>query len=54
MAFRKAMGELEELDRINEGMNTKNIDHIDQTNQYDIHFESSSHLSTETLIFDVH
>jgi len=41
MAFRKAMDNLEELDQINEGTNTKDTDHSDQTNQYDIHLESS-------------
>ena len=48
------MDELEELDRIKEGTNTEDNDHTDQINQYDIHLESSSHLSTETPIVDVH
>ena len=43
---------LEGLDEINEG--TEDTDHTDQINQYDIHLESSSRLSTETLIVDVH
>jgi len=38
MAFRKAMDKLEELDQINEGMNTHDT-YTDQTNHYDIHIE---------------
>ena len=54
MEFKKAMDELEELDRINEGTKTEDTDHTHQTNQYNIHLESSSRLSTETPIVDVH
>ena len=54
MAFRKAIDELDELDRINEGTNTDDIDHTDQNHQYDIHIESSSRLNTENPIVDVH
>ena len=54
MAFRKAIDELEELDRINEGTITEDTDHTDQTNHYDIHIQSSSRLSTETPIVDIH
>ena len=54
MAFKKAMDELEELDRMNEGTNTEDTDHTDQTYQYDIHLESSSRLSNKTPIVDVH
>ena len=48
MAYRKAMEDLEELDEINESTNIQDTDHTDQTN------ESSSRLSTETPIVDVH
>ena len=47
------MDELEESDRINEGTNTEDTDHTDQINQYDIHLESSSPLSTEAPIDDI-
>ena len=44
----KATEDLEELDEINEGTKIQDTDHPDQNN------ESSSHLSTETPIVDVH
>ena len=37
-------------DHIEEGRNTEDNDHTDQTNEYDIYPESSSRLSTETFI----
>ena len=50
MAFRKAMDDLEELDRMNEGMHTDDT----HTNQYDIHLECSLRLSTKSPIIDIH
>ena len=44
------MEDLVEFDEINEGTNIQDTDHTDRTNQY----ESSSPLSTETPIVDVH